>query len=870
MTEEERKSVAALISADPAFAALEASGTPIVAVSDAPLRVLHLNPAAVGVFGANAAIETIFASPSSLSRVTSLVETARRNGAPRLERASIVLPGGPQTVTILCRRMEAGAEGPCYVVAALGLRAASAVELPPALSQQPQLTLVETPAPAAEPAPPAEDQTERLRRELRERHGASPPRFLWKTDSDGRFVEATHVLAAVAGAKYAAVLGRSTEEIAREFGLGRAFLEAFASRVAWSGVTVDWPLEAPPARAPVTLGAMPIFDVARNFQGFRGFGVMRLDVATPRLQEPAPALQPSAAETNGFAGANVVALRPTLQQQRESAEGLSATERSAFDEIARTLTDAPAEAPAPQQGSARDLIDHVTRSLESARAPTPPEAASVPQAARMLDVLPVGVLVARGADLLYANRTLLDYLGYADLDALEQDGGLARMFMGRMPARAPNVKALEVMDSDGETLDVDAHLQTIDWEGGPATLISLRRRRPSAGPSRAEEASLREKDAEIARLGAESKLLDACFDASAAPSALIGGDGRILRANAAFSGLFGAKWNAAASRELAGFFGEEEARRIRTFLAPDARPTATGESVATLRGPDGAEHRLALTRLDTEHFLCTAARGALDASRRELEESRREAEVARLAAERASAAKSDFLARVSHEIRTPLGAILGFAEVMIEERFGPIGSERYKEYLRDVHSSGAHVLSLVNDLLDLSKIEAGKLELSVQPIDVNAIIGECVSIMQPQANRERVIIRLSLSPRLPRIHADERSLRQILLNLLSNAIKFNEPGGQVIVTSTLTETGEVLLRVKDTGIGMSPDEIGVALEPFRQLDSANKAGGTGLGLPVTKALVEANRASFAIQSRKNEGTLIEVAFPPAPAGLAAE
>ena len=247
----------------------------------------------------------------------------------------------------------------------------------------------------------------------------------------------------------------------------------------------------------------------------------------------------------------------------------------------------------------------------------------------------------------------------------------------------------------------------------------------------------------------------------------------------------------------------------------------------------------------------------------------REMEAARLAAESANAAKSDFLARVSHEIRTPLSAIIGFAEVMMEERLGPIGSPRYKEYLKDVHASGQHVLSLVNDLLDLSKIEAGKMELSFDRVDANAIIAECASIMQTQANQARIVMRLALASNLPPIRADERSLRQILLNLLSNAVKFNEPGGQVIVSSALTEAGQVVIRVKDTGIGMSEDEIETALEPFKQIATSRNVSGTGLGLPLTKALIEANHASFTIKSRKNEGTLIEIAFPP-PQVLAAE
>ena len=227
----------------------------------------------------------------------------------------------------------------------------------------------------------------------------------------------------------------------------------------------------------------------------------------------------------------------------------------------------------------------------------------------------------------------------------------------------------------------------------------------------------------------------------------------------------------------------------------------------------------------------------------------------------ASAAKTDFLAQVSHEIRTPLHAILGFAEVMMEERFGPIGNERYRDYLKDIHASGKHVMSLADDLLDLSKIEAGKLELEFAPVDANSLIRECVSLMQPQAARERVILRVSLFDRLPRVMVDERSLKQVMLNLMSNAVKFNEPGGQVIVSTAVDAGGQAVIRVRDTGVGMSESEVGVALEPFGQIGRAGRKGGVGLGLPLTKALVEANKAEFSIKSRREHGTLIEIAFP---------
>ena len=212
-------------------------------------------------------------------------------------------------------------------------------------------------------------------------------------------------------------------------------------------------------------------------------------------------------------------------------------------------------------------------------------------------------------------------------------------------------------------------------------------------------------------------------------------------------------------------------------------------------------------------------------------------------AEKASLAKSEFLAKISHEIRTPLNAIIGFSEVMMDERFGPVGNERYREYLKDIHASGGHLVALLNDLLDLSKIEAGKLELTFAGVNLNDLTQQCVAIMQPQANRERIIIRTSLPQALPQIVADARSVRQIVLNLLSNSIKFTGAGGQVIVSTAFTDGSEVVLRVRDTGAGMSAKDIQTALEPFRQLATSAHlgSGGTGLGLPITKALAEANQ-----------------------------
>jgi signal transduction histidine kinase len=239
----------------------------------------------------------------------------------------------------------------------------------------------------------------------------------------------------------------------------------------------------------------------------------------------------------------------------------------------------------------------------------------------------------------------------------------------------------------------------------------------------------------------------------------------------------------------------------------------------------------------------------------EAEEAKEESDAA------AVARRLDFLAKVSHEVRTPLNSILGFTELMLEERLGAIGNPRYRGYVEDIHQSGLYALSLLNDLLDISKIDAGKFDLDFTAVDLPELIDTCVNSLQPLARRERILLRTSLAPNLPAAIADRRRLKQILLNLLSNAIKFTNAGGQVIVSARVIDGGDLRLRVHDTGVGMTEDEIAAAMQPFHQLDTApRKQTGTGLGLPVTKALVEVNRARFLIASERGAGTSADVVF----------
>jgi PAS domain S-box-containing protein len=480
----------------------------------------------------------------------------------------------------------------------------------------------------------------------------------------------------------------------------------------------------------------------------------------------------------------------------------------------------------------------------------------------LFDRLPLGVLVSRGGVPVYANRTLLDALGYRDADELHMAGGLDRMFRGREPdalTKEADGGAIPVISASGDVQPFDVRMQTMDWGGEPASVMTFRRSSEQELQQRIKtlEMDARQRDAETRELHA---ILDTATDGVV----VIDHSGRILALNRSAEALFGYEQNEIAGEPFRSLLAGESHAAAEDYLNGLKQNGVASvlndgrEVVGRARQGGPIPMFMTLGRVgsgETSKF-CAVLRDITQwkKAERELKDARRDAE-------RASALKSDFLAKISHEIRTPLNAILGFAEVIMDERFGPVGNERYKDYLKDIHSSGTHVMSLVNDLLDLSKIEAGKVELNFGAVDANKVIAECASLMQTQAVRERVIVRMALAPRLPQIVADERSLKQIILNLLSNALKFNEPGGQVIISTALTDAGNAVLRIKDTGIGMTDAEVETALEPFRQVATSRQTTGTGLGLPLTKALVEANRASFTIKSRKHEGTLVEVSFP---------
>jgi PAS domain S-box-containing protein len=874
-------------------------------------RILWANPVAADLFGAafpHVLIERTFAADDPIAgQVAELADALPANGSPRL--VALALPGSDpaQPPTYLCSRLMLDDATPAILVIA-----AETSRSAPPLAERVRRLLADTDAPIAAFAPDgsllhataaaagriggtlaslgaaalakqalAEGHAEggmlRLDRIGRDRSAVllasfaptpaepvatapaevatesktepaasaapdvaadhrQPLRFVWQMDQDGRFTIASDVFINLIGTESAAALGQPWIDIARRFELdpSEQISRAIDSRETWSGITIRWPLAGTDERLTVELSGLPMFDRERRFLGYRGFGVCR-----------------DAERFTGHASTPQTVVPFRAAAETAQAPALSQVERTAFHEIGRELS-------ARLKGDEAQASDPVTPEPAPKATETTPEAGAARSddgARDLLDRLPIGVLVYRVDAPVYANRAFLKWSGNADIDAFAAAGGLDRLFLESDVNGADGEPKRLTLTGGADSGLAESRLFSIVWEGERAHALAVV---PVTHPG---------DDLELRRVRRRAREQRTILDLAADGVVILDGEGAIVRVDARAETLFGRGTEAAAGQPFADLLAPEnrpDAEADFAALANDGESHHAGREVSS-RVRDGASVALFMTlgRLAPDRpTFCAVFR---DISRWKRTE--QDLLAAKRQAEQASQAKSDFLAKISHEIRTPLNAIIGFSEVMMEERLGPIENERYRAYLKDVHASGEHLVALLNDLLDLSKIEAGKLELSFGSVNLNEVTQQCVALMQPQANRGRIIIRTSLAPGLPAIVADARSVRQILLNLLSNSIKFTDAGGQVIVSTALTERNEAVLRVRDTGIGMSEKEVETALEPFRQIETSARggSGGTGLGLPLTKALVEANRAVFAIKSNVDAGTLVEVAFPTARA-----
>ncbi|HUK58189.1 MAG TPA: ATP-binding protein [Stellaceae bacterium] len=307
-------------------------------------------------------------------------------------------------------------------------------------------------------------------------------------------------------------------------------------------------------------------------------------------------------------------------------------------------------------------------------------------------------------------------------------------------------------------------------------------------------------------------------------------------------------------REYAGSSNQEQANMSIAFTR---RVNETGKAaVREFMAPNGCFIEMRVTPMPEGGAIATYS----DIS----EQKRVEGDLRRAKeeAELASRSKSEFLANMSHELRTPLNAIIGFADILRGEIFGPLGDSRYADYATDIRDSGLHLLKLINDVLDVSKVEFGKIELAEEAVDIVGVIEGCIRLMRERVDAAGLHLNQAMPVTLPLVQCDELRMKQVLLNLLSNAVKFTPAGGTITVRARLTERG-LGITVEDTGIGIAPGDIEKALRPFGQIDSrlARKYQGTGLGLPLAKSMIELHGGRLDIESTAGEGTRVTLWLP---------
>ena len=767
------------------------------------------------------------------------------------------------------------------------------------------------------------------------RTSGDPVRFVWRVDSDGRFRSLSPEFADAVGPASAAVLDRSVEEVARAYRLDEdgALRRLLSRRDTWSGRTVMWPLEGTAKKVPVDLAALPIYARDRSFDGFRGFGVVRLadavddtdaiglrpaaalrdvppadpsadDSADSALEESLPAFMRSigaATPPINFgrrdpdsrpAAPAQAADRPARsdapeerpgdkiirleERRRASNAGLSQSEEAAFRAIGETL--------AQEGAQPRDLAEAVTAAskrigaIEEARqadtGSADPADMSIDQSgagttdpdfAAALDsaygTLPMPILVQTGQELVYANREFLDLAGHADLAALKSAGGFDSLIVDRQEGDAD---FLRLRRTNGQTMAIRARMQRTSVDGTSCLLFAF-----FATPRLSLVARETFEAADMPAPGVTRGVLeDPLLGLAADGIVLVEEDGLVTAMSGPAQRLFDISPTDVSGRPFVTLFAHESQKAIKDLMSGeedgDNNPAEHGAKWFARRDVIGRVARgeflplsVSLGRVPGTSGFCAVINDITPWKRAE-ETALRE----RASAEASNLQKSTFLGEVAQEIKDPIDAMIGFADLIGTESLGPVGNERYLEYLDDIKRSGHQVIDLVTILHDLAQVESGRQELSFEAVSLAEIVTEVTSVMSPQANRQRVIMRTHLPSSVPPVVGDRHTIRQIATNLVANSIRSTPTGGQLIVSLRYEAETGVSLRFRDSGVGMRQDEI----------DSALRGPGTGyassgaetgrLGLPLTKALAEANRAELSIASTPGEGTLVEVRFPP--------
>src|SRR5262245_48978103 len=541
-----------------------------------------------------------------------------------------------------------------------------------------------------------------------------PVRFVWQTDRETHFTLTSKGFVDLRGPKSAAVLGRSWAEIAKPLALDPSgeIAHALSRHETFSGIVTAWPIGGLDPPLPIEMSGLPTFDSERRFGGFRGFGLCR-DLERLRDLQSRKIAQSQAAP-----GEPAKVLPFPASPPASAGPPLSPKEHSAFQELARELSDRLRKA----SGKSGAPVPPDPPRLFVPPIETPQE---VPKPARdtledrsIFDRLSTGILIYRHNNLIYTNRAFLDWTGYATLDELAEAGGLDSLFIEPKKEAATKdangVRSLRVATSNGKQKPVEGRLFSVTWSGESALALMIETQ--SGAANRQAERPPQPANEEIRELRA---ILDTATDGVL----ILEGNGRVLSGNRSAQALFGYDAGELEALSLSDLLVPESHRPVLEHLERLARRDgvdslgAGHEAIGRVRQGGLVPLHITLGRIAGGEKLCAVLRDVTAWKR--IEE---ELINARRSAEKASTAKSEFLAKISHEIRTPLNAIIGFSEVMMDERFGPIGSERYRQYLKDIHASGGHLISLVNDLLDLSKVEAGKIELTFVRVNINDLV----------------------------------------------------------------------------------------------------------------------------------------------------
>ena len=709
--------------------------------------------------------------------------------------------------------------------------------------------------------------------------------FSWKLDRQMVFTDVSERFESVTGTPANAVLGESWKTVSERFNLDQdgkvetllALGEPWCAVVEWnSGETDQPPVE-------LTLSAVPLNASAGGFRGVatRSWHTHVEETASDHWRDAeAEALAAYAGEEEGQ-GEEVT----NSAGEAESVSGvgrLSAEDEAAFRALGETLAN---EIPINPISSGEAIADTAVEEpqLEEEAFVEEEMSASTRDVAidaviAIIDGLPSALVIHREGELLHVNPFAAALLGYEDVEDAMRAGTLARVF-GVYADDLLGAEAMLTYTSVPYACDpvrLNARTSTIAWPDGEAVQIGLE----VASEERTEVQN--DQVMQVAPLPATTPPsalgdddLRAMLNTATDGVVTLDQDGTVLALNSSAEAIFGYDSDDAIGTPLSAMLTKEGTATLDAYIADLADSGIASafndgrEVIAVEKNGGEIPLFLSLGRLSAQGEgdekklrFCAVLRDMTSWKKTEAD-----LRQAKDKAERASAQKSDFLANISHELRTPLNAILGFSEVMKSRKLGAIGNEKYASYVNDIHSSGKYLLALINDLLDLSKIESGKLDLNFTSVELDEIVAQCINLLKDQARDAKVVVRTALQPDLPGVVADQRSMSQIILNLLSNAIKFTGRGGQIAISGKLEANGEVCLKVKDTGRGMSGIELQKALEPFTQVGDGPRggsgSGGTGLGLPLTKALTEANRAQFKISSEPDKGTLVTITFPTA-------